>query len=110
MMKAMLGGMMMAILPPLAMRAEANPTSYPRATMAGINTVPRAAVSAGPDPEMPAKNTQTTTATSASPPVVGPIRRFTRCTSRCEIPTRSRIRPARMKKGMARSWNLAMLP
>ena len=98
---------MMAMEPPEATRAEAKGFAYPRAAMAGIRMVPSAAVSAGPEPEMPAKNTQQTMATSASPPWTGPMRRLARRTSRSEIPTRSRMSPAMMKNGMARSWNLA---
>src|SRR3990172_2634849 len=109
MMKAMEGGMTMAIEPPEATSAEAKGFAYPRAAMAGIRMVPSAAVSAGPEPEMPAKNTQQTMATNASPPWTGPIRRLARRMRSSEIPARSSMSPAMMKNGMARSWNLARL-
>src|SRR5512136_2337338 len=109
MMKAIEGGMMMAMEPPDAMSADAKGFAYPRAAMAGIRMVPSAAVSAGPEPEIPAKKTQQTMATKASPPWTGPMSRLASRTSRSEMPTRSRMSPAMMKKGMARSWNLARL-
>ena len=76
--------------------------------MAGIMTAPRAAVSAGPVPEMAPKRTQPATATKPRPPGIGPMRRFKNFTKPREIPTRSIRNPARIKKGMARRGNLAM--
>ncbi len=68
---------------------------------------PSAAVSAGPEPEIPAKITPTIMVTTANPPGIGPTRRLTSLMSRFEIPHLSKIRPAKIKNGSARSWNFA---
>jgi hypothetical protein len=107
MMKAMLGGTMIARDPADAMRAAVKSLAYPLAAMAAMRMVPRAAVSAGPEPEIPAKISPTTMVTRARPPGMGPMIRLIRWTSLFEMPHRSMIRPAKIKKGMARSWNLA---
>ena len=68
MMKAMLGGTIIASDPDAAIRAALKSFAYPLAAMAVMRIVPRAAVSAGPEPDIPAKIKPTTIVTRASPP------------------------------------------
>jgi len=87
--------------PVAAIRPAVNPSWYPMATIAGKSMTPRAAVSAGPEPDIPAKIIPTTMVTIARPPGIGPTMRLTKRISLFDIPQRSRIRPARIKKGRA---------
>ncbi len=64
---------------------------------------PMAAVSAAEEPETPEKKIVATMTTWASPPRMWPTRTLAKRTSRAEIPPVSMKRPARMKKGTARS-------
>ena len=64
------GGMMIAIPPAVAIKADASPGLYPTFIIAGITMAPKAATVAGPDPEIAAKKQATRTHTSARPPLI----------------------------------------
>ena len=70
-------------------------------------TAPRAAVSAGPVPEMAPKMTHPTMVTRPRPPGMGPMKRLINFTRPREMATRSMMNPAKIKKGIARRGNLA---
>lgn len=64
---------------------------------------PIAAVVAGPEPEIAAKNIEARIATIDSPPVMPPTQASANLTRRCEIPPPFMSEPARTKKGIASS-------
>ncbi len=63
--------------------------------------VPMEETSATADPEIPPKNIDAKTLTSARPPRTRPTKALENSTNRREIPPRPMISPARMKNGMA---------
>jgi hypothetical protein len=69
--------------------------------MAGTITDPMAAVVAGEEPEMAAKNMEARTVIWARPPVKLPTRELANLTRRSEIPPLDITFPARIKKGIA---------
>ena len=69
--------------------------------MAGIISIPTAAVVAGPDPEIAPKNRQASTVALARPPVAGPAKASATFTNRFEIPEYSIRAPARINAGNA---------
>ncbi len=71
--------------------------------MAGIMSMPTAAVVAGPEPEMAPKKTQDSVVEMARPPGVGPTMFSATFTSRLETPAASMSDPARTKAGSAMS-------
>ena len=73
--------------------------------MAGIISIPTAAVVAGPEPEIAPKNRHATTVAAEMPPVNGPANDSARLTRRFEMPAASIRAPARMKAGSAISGN-----
>ena len=99
----MQGGMFTPIPPAAATIAVASGRGYPRLTMDGIMIEPMAAVSAAEDPETPEKKIVATMTTCASPPRTWPTSTLAKRTSRAEMPPVSMNRPARTKKGTAKS-------
>jgi|GEM_PF-5814558 len=71
--------------------------------MAGIMSIPTAAVVAGPDPEMAPKKTQDRVVEIARPPGVGPTMFSATCTRRLDTPAASMSEPARTNAGNAMS-------
>ena len=69
--------------------------------MAGIISIPTAAVVAGPEPEMAPKNTQARAVVTGRPPGMGPMMFSAMFTSLLDIPEASIRAPARMKEGRA---------
>ena len=69
--------------------------------MAGIMSMPTAAVVAGPGPDMAPENMQARTVAQEIPPVMGPAKDSARFTSRLETPAASMSAPARIKAGSA---------
>ena len=69
--------------------------------MAGIMSIPTAAVVAGPDPEMAPKKTQDRVVEIARPPGVGPTMFSATCTRRLDTPAASMSEPARTNAGKA---------
>ena len=105
--KAILGGMTMAMELEVAINAvEKGAENPPSSTMAGINTAPRAATVAGPEPEIAPKKQATITHTIAIPPFLCPTQVSTNLMRRLEIPAFAIIFPDSTKNGIARSRNL----
>ena len=71
--------------------------------MAGIMSMPTAAVVAGPEPEMAPKNTQESTVEMARPPGMGPTMFSAMFTSLRDMPEASMRAPASTKAGRAMS-------
>ena len=71
--------------------------------MAGIMSMPTAAVVAGPEPEMAPKNTQDSVVEMARPPGVGPTMFSATWTSRLDTPAASISDPASTNAGNAMS-------
>ena len=69
--------------------------------MAGIISIPTAAVVAGPEPEIAPKNRQAKTVAAEMPPVKGPAKLSATLTKRRDMPADSISAPARMKAGKA---------
>ena len=69
--------------------------------MAGIISIPTAAVVAGPEPEIAPKNTQANAVETASPPGMGPTMFSAMATRRREMPAHSMSAPTSMKAGKA---------
>ncbi len=69
--------------------------------MAGIISIPTAAVVAGPEPEIAPKNRQAITVAADNPPVNGPARLSATLIRRRDRPAASISAPARMKAGRA---------
>ncbi len=72
-----------------------------------MSTEPIDAVSATAEPEMPAKKVEARMLTSESPPRTKPTSTLANATRRRAMPPSAMIAPARTKKGMASSENLA---
>ena len=103
----MLGGITIAIELEVAIRAVENGAEKPPwSIMAGINTAPRAATVAGPEPEIAPKKHATITHTMAMPPRLCPTQLSTKRIRRLEMPAFAIIFPDNTKKGIARSKNL----
>ena len=97
----MLGGMMMPMAPAVATTLVARSLPYPFFSIAGMSTLPTAAVSAAVEPEIPAKNMAATMLIMESPPLICPTRLDEKEIRRREIPPCSINPPERMKNGMA---------
>ncbi len=68
---------------------------------------PSAATVAGPDPLTAPQKVATATVAMAKPPVMSPTRFSTRRTMRAAIPALSIMKPAKIKKGIARRGTFA---
>ncbi len=99
------GGITTPNPPDEAVIAEAYPLSYPRFIIAGIMSIPTAAVVAGPDPDMAPKNMQAMTVAQEIPPVMGPAKDSARFTRRLDTPAASISDPARINAGRAINGN-----
>ena len=73
--------------------------------MAGIISIPTAAVVAGPDPEMAPKKRQDKIVEAAMPPVNGPAMASATATRRLEMPADSMSAPERINAGSAMMGN-----
>jgi len=105
MISAIEGGMMMPIPPETAESAAEKLQSYPARTIAGIRISPRAATSAGPEPEIPAKKTAVIIPTIPRPPGTFPTIESARSIRRFEMDECPRTIPAKIKNGMASRVN-----
>ena len=76
-------------------------SSYPCSTIIGIRILPRDAVSAAADPEIPPKKYDATILTMAIPPVIQPTQALARAISFSEIPPVPIMQPMVIKNGTA---------
>jgi hypothetical protein len=102
-MKGMLGGITGPTIAEAAVIPAVNRSGYPAARIALTSTWPRPPMSATATPDMPAKIMLPTTFTWPSPPGTAPTRLLAKRKMRCVMPASLRMRPARMKSGIASS-------
>src|SRR5256714_14702694 len=101
------GGMLTASVEAEESTAAENSFEYPLLFIAGIRMVPSAAASATAEPEISAKNIDVTIVTWASAPRTNPNTAEESAMSLREMPDGFMIGPARLKRGMEVSGNLA---
>ena len=97
-----LGGIITPMQEAAATVAAEKGAEYFFCSIPGIKIAPTAAQVAAAEPQMAPKNSDTTIATMASPPLNRPIRVEKKRTSRLEMPPSAMILPARIKNGSAR--------
>ncbi len=95
------GGITTPIVPPAAMSAADELSSYPFFFNSGTNVVPTAAVVAAPEPEIAAKNIAARTETIDNPPLKKPNNESAKSTSFSDTFPFANRSPAKIKNGTA---------
>ena len=103
MIMGILGGTTIPIVEEATVTPAANSGGYPRFSISGISTDPRADVSATDDPEIPPKIMLATIFTSPSPPLMGRTMYIQKSSSLLVIPLSFISSPIKINRGMATS-------